>query len=482
MRRRSSTRERREQLARRRCAIAARAGALAAAACLALAAPGTVKAQDHPHGPAPTAEPGSPAERAHAVHGVPRPLGISPAREGSGTSWLPDASPMHMLEMRAGEWSLGLMGNVFLQWIDERGPRGDDQFGSVNWLMGMAHRALGGGTVRGHAMFSLEPATVGRCGYPDLLATGELCRGERLHDRQHPHDLFMELSAAYAHAVSDLVGVEVYGAVAGEPALGPTAYPHRPSAMPSPIAPISHHWLDSTHISFGVVTAGVHGRRWKLEGSAFNGREPDETRYDVDLAALDSFSGRIWVLPDAHWALQASAGRLREAEERPGGGPRADVDRVTASATFALPFGDRSNWTATAAWGRNSEEGDATNAILVESALALRDRDVFFARIEAAQKTGEDLVLPPPAEDVERWLGKMAVTYVRQFEARFGSSGVLLGVGAGASLSRVPAALEDAYGGNWPYGFVLFLNARPAPMRMEATSPGAMPGMGPHAM
>jgi hypothetical protein len=123
----------------------------------------------------------------------------------------------------------------------------------------------------------------------------------------------MELSGAYAHAISGVVGVEVYGALAGEPALGPTAYPHRPSAMPSPIAPISHHWLDSTHISFGVVTVGAYGRQWKLEGSAFNGREPDETRYDLDLAALDSFSGRIWFLPDAHWALQASAGRLREA-------------------------------------------------------------------------------------------------------------------------------------------------------------------------
>jgi hypothetical protein len=285
----------------------------------------------------------------------------------------------------------------------------------------------------------------------------------------------MELSGAYAHAISGVVGVEVYGALAGEPALGPTAYPHRPSAMPSPIAPISHHWLDSTHISFGVVTVGAYGRQWKLEGSAFNGREPDETRYDLDLAALDSFSGRIWFLPDAHWALQASAGRLREAEERPRGAPRADVDRATASATFAIPFGERGSFTGTAGWGRNSEQGHATNAMLLESALALRDRDVFFARIEAAQKTAEDLVLPARAEDEGRSLGKLAVTYVRQLEARFGSSGVLLGVGAGASLSRVPAPFEGAYGRRWPYGFIVFLNARPAAMRMP-TYPSPGPG------
>jgi hypothetical protein len=389
---------------------------------------------------------------------------------------------MYMLEAHAGQWSLGLMGNVFLQWIDERGPRGGDQIGSVNWLMGMAHRALGGGAIRARAMLSGEAVTVTRCGYPDLLATGELCRGVALHDRQHPHDLFMELSGAYGHALSDAVAVEVYGALAGEPALGPTAYPHRPSAMPSPMAPISHHWLDSTHISFGVLTAGVHGRRWKLEGSAFNGREPDDARLDLDLGALDSFSGRIWFLPDAHWALQASAARLRQAEERPGGAPRVDVDRATASATFALPFGERGSWTGTVGWGRNSEEGHAANAFLLESTLCLRERDVAFARVEAVQKTGRELLLPAPGEG-EHWVGKVGLTYVRQLAIRFGSGGVLLGLGAGASVSAVPAAFEAAYGGRWPYGFVVFVNARPAAMRGEdVPRPGGMPDMSGHAM
>ncbi len=183
-----------------------------------------------------------------------RPLGVSPSRDGSGTSWLADASPMPMLEAVTSGWSLGLMGNVFAQWIDEQGPRGDEQFGSINWIMGMARQALWGGELRGRAMLSLESLTLPRCGYPDLLASGELCHGSTLHDRQHPHDLFMELSAAYARPLSDAVAFEVYGGPAAEPALGPTAFPHRPSAMASPIAPITHHWLDSTHISFGVVT------------------------------------------------------------------------------------------------------------------------------------------------------------------------------------------------------------------------------------
>jgi hypothetical protein len=132
-------------------------------------------------------------------------------------------------------------------------------------------------------MFSAEPWTVGRCGYPDLLASGEECRGEAIHDRQHPHDLPMELSAEYDAPIARDVRWQVYGGPSAEPALGPVAYPHRVSAMPNPIAPITHHWIDSTHVSFGVVTGGVYGTRWKAETSLFNGREPDDNRKGLRL-------------------------------------------------------------------------------------------------------------------------------------------------------------------------------------------------------
>ncbi len=127
------------------------------------------------------------------------PLDVPPSREGSGTSWLPDSSPMFMLAWQSGPWELDAMWNVFIQYMDEGGSRGERQLGSVNWAMGMARRSIGAGQLRGRAMLSLEPLTLGRCGYPDLLATGELCRGVPLHDRQHPHDTFMELSAGYAY-------------------------------------------------------------------------------------------------------------------------------------------------------------------------------------------------------------------------------------------------------------------------------------------
>ena len=103
-----------------------------------------------------------------------------------------------------------------------------------------------------------------------LLATGETADGvTHLVDRQHPHDLFMELSASYSFAHGEDETFFLYGGLPGEPALGPPAFLHRFSGMDNPEAPISHHWLDSTHITYGVVTAGFVYRGWKLEGSIF---------------------------------------------------------------------------------------------------------------------------------------------------------------------------------------------------------------------
>src|SRR5215831_16808400 len=222
-----------------------------------------------------------PGDRPHQMMSMPEnPLGIDSVRDGSGTSWLPDASPMQGPMRQEGPWMLMLHGNAFLQYIKTGTDRGDDQFGSVNWIMGMARRSAGGGQLLFRLMLSAEPATVGHCGYPSLLQTGEFCDGAALHDRQHPHDFFMEAAADYRRAINGRVAFELYGGPAGEPALGPTAFAHRPSALPNPIAPISHHWLDSTHISFGVVTGGLYGMKWKTEASAFTGGEPDDQRWD----------------------------------------------------------------------------------------------------------------------------------------------------------------------------------------------------------
>jgi hypothetical protein len=391
------------------------------------------------------------------------PLGISMAREGSGTSWLPDATPMYALHATGGPWLFMFHGTGFLQYLKDGGDRGSDQVGSINWAMGMARRPLAGGDLTLRAMMSAEASTVGTCGYPDLLATGELCHGQPLHDRQHPHDLFMELSVGYERAITPNLAFELYGGPVAEPALGPTAYPHRLSAALNGIAPISHHWLDATHISFGVVTAGLYGRRWKVEGSVFNGREPDENRYDLDLGRLDSYAGRVWFLPSDAWAIQASIGRLVDAEVDPERGGAVRLTRPTVSVTYHRPLGTRSLWAGTVAWGANIEHDNTTHAFLAEGSLMLRDRDIVFARAEVSGKTGHDLALPGPPDAAIHGetftLGKLALGYTRQFGPVLGFTP---GIGGGVSLGLLPEGLEPYYGKRAVGGLAVFLSLRPA--------------------
>jgi hypothetical protein len=403
------------------------------------------------------------AAPAQSVEGAPQHVHMDsgqmfmvPARDGSGTSWLPDDTPMYALHKQAGAWTLMAHGNAFLQYLHESGDRGSDQFGSINWFMGMADRNVGGGHLGLRGMVSLEPWTIAGCGYPDLLASGELCNGEAIHDRQHPHDLFMELAATYDRPLAGDVRLQIYGGPVGEPALGPTAFPHRVSAMPSPLAPITHHWFDATHITYGVATAGVYGNRWKAEASVFNGREPDENRTDFDFAGMDSYSGRLWFLPTKRWALQVSAGHLREAEAGHDGNPRIDVDRVTASATYQHIVRTGSIWASTIGWGRNQEPGtDGTNAFLAETNLTLDERDTWFGRLELAGKSGHDLAIE---SDDHFTIAKLQAGYTRYLDAW---NGLKPGFGAGISAGLVPAALTPFYKRRVNVGFGIFVTIRP---------------------
>src|SRR5205823_6600481 len=144
--------------------------------------------------------------------------------------------------------------------------------------------------------------------------TGESYQGVKLVDIQHPHDLFDEISVAYSQRFSESIAAYLYAGYPAEPALGPPVFMHRPSAMSNPIAPLSHHWIDATHVTFGVATAGVVLNNWKLEGSYFNGREPDENRYDFDPIQLNSYSGRLSFNPSNDLALQLSSGLIKNPE------------------------------------------------------------------------------------------------------------------------------------------------------------------------
>ncbi|MGE3403023.1 MAG: hypothetical protein AB7K63_10570 [Vicinamibacterales bacterium] len=401
------------------------------------------------------------AQDPHAGHVMPAADGAAPdARQGSGTSWLPDETPMYAVHRQQGDWMLMGHGNLFLQYLKESGDRGSEQAGSINWLMGMARRPAGAGRLTLRGMVSFEPWTIGGCGYPDLLATGELCDGEAIHDRQHPHDLFMELAAEYDRPLGRGVRLQLYGGPVGEPALGPVAFMHRISGVPNALAPMTHHWFDATHITFGVATAGVYASRWKLEGSVFNGREPDEDRTDFDFAAMDSWSARASFLPTARWALQVSAGHLNEAEPaHDEGEPRVSVDRITASAAYHRRS-EGSTWATTVGWGSNAEEDERTHALLVESAMSWRDRDSVYGRAEWAQKSGHDLDVP--LHDIFS-VGKLQVGYTRYLAPW---KGLAPGIGAALSTGVVPQSLQPYYGGRFNAGVAVYVTLRPAAMTM----------------
>src|SRR5690606_34685859 len=236
------------------------------------------------------------------------------------------------------KWMYMFHGNLFLRYnnqdIGERGTRGAAMVDAPNWLMAMGQRAVGKrGLFRFSTMLSLDPLTIGGGGYPLLYQSGETWQGQPLVDRQHPHDLFSELSVAYTHRFSHHTDAFVYLAYPGEPALGPVAFMHRVSSLYNPDAPISHHWQDATHITFGVATLGVRHRRFKLEGSVFTGREPNEERYGFDRPRFDSYAVRLSYNPSAAWALQTSHAWVRDVHES---GPREDVRRTTATAIHSL--------------------------------------------------------------------------------------------------------------------------------------------------
>jgi hypothetical protein len=374
------------------------------------------------------------------------------AREASGTSWQPDAARHEGAHLMRGPWMIMLHGMADVVYDHQGGDRGDEKVFSDNMAMAMAQRSLGGGTLGLRAMFSLEPATIGKEGYPLLLQSGETANGRTpLVDRQHPHDLFMELAGSYSVS-SGGRSLFVYAGLPGEPALGPPAFMHRFSGANLPVAPITHHWLDSTHITFGVLTAGAVVDRIKVEASAFRGREPDEERWDIESPKLDSHSFRLSVNPTERWALQISHGRLHHPEQLE---PETNQDRTTASAIYDGVFGDTGRWEGTLAWGRDrNRPGHLLDAILLEATAAVGERHVFFGRAEHVEKD-ELLLEPDPRAGQPFHVGELSAGY--RYDLLVGQP-IALGIGVTGSLSQVPRALRDAYG-RTPASGLLFVHA-----------------------
>lgn len=377
----------------------------------------------------------------------------------SGTSAEPNSTPTPMLMTMKGEWKLMFHGVAFLNFIQQTGPRGSDKVFSTNWFMPMAQRRLGLGTLTLRTMISLEPATITNRYYPELFQQGETAYGKPIVDGQHPHDFIMELAALYDLSLGENGLLSFYAAPVGDPALGPTAYPHRASASEDPLATLGHHLEDSTHIANDVITAGLTYKIARLEASGFHGREPDEFRWDIDSGKIDSWSVRATVNPAHNWSAQYSFGHLTSPEALR---PNENIDRMTASVIYNRPLA-RGNWASTLLWGRNhTSDGLVWNGYLVESTLRFAERNYVWTRIENVDRTNELLLLNQfePANFQENIIGRVQA-YTGGYERDIKLiSHLATGLGAQLTLYSTPQTLQGEYGSH-PIGAVVFLRVRP---------------------
>jgi len=383
----------------------------------------------------------------------------------SGTSAEPNSTPTPMLMGAKGQWEFMFHANVFISDLQQSGVRGADRFFSTNWFMGMAQRKVGPGVFTARAMLSLAPATVTDRRYPLLFQQGETAFGSPIVDGQHPHDFVMELAALYDVKLGEKNLLSFYVAPMGDPAIGPTAYPHRPSAMENPVGTLGHHQQDSTHIASDVVTVGFTQGIARIEASGFHGREPNEFRWDLDSGKIDSWSTRLTLQPGMKWSGQYSYARITSPEAL---FAEEDQERMTASVMYNRPLTNgrwaEANWASTVLWGRTRSLRDNSvfNSYLLESTLRFVTRNYVWTRIENADRSNE-LVFgerPLPPNFTETPTGRVqAYTfgYARDFNVipHLASS-----LGAQVTTYGVPGTLTPIYG-NHPVGGLVFVRLRP---------------------
>ncbi|MGA9473581.1 MAG: hypothetical protein WBV36_14035 [Terriglobales bacterium] len=374
----------------------------------------------------------------------------------SGTGWQPAAIVPHAWMKTLSGWDLMAHGVVFVDYNQQGGPRGEGKAESVNWAMLMEQHQLAGGTILFREMLSAESLTSPHPGFPELFQTGETYHDQPLVDHQHPHNVFSELALDYTHAVVDKISWLFYGAAAGEPALGPVAYVHRASAAELPMAPLSHHLQDSTHISFGVLTTGLVISRLKVEGSVFNGREPGEKRYEINFAPLDSWSTRLSIAPSRNWTAQYSYGRLEHPEALEPGSQR----RQTASVEYVRPLAGKlgnGSWATSLIWGRVHKVADDhnLNGYVLESTLNFISKNYAFTRLELVDK---DELFPGNPLSPSYRIGAYTFGGARDLvQSRLWQ----LALGADFTFYSKPTSLNAAYGTD-PISFQIFLRVRPS--------------------
>ena len=395
-----------------------------------------------------------PAHEGHEPPDLPQHEG----HQGTEAGHVPNVDPMAMMEeMEATDrWMTMIHGYAFLSFNRQGGPSGDRDFESQNHLMVMSTHRWAGGKLSLRGTFTAEPATIAPEGSPELFQRGETYNEVLLVDRQHPHDLFVQLAAQWERPLSDRTAFKIYVSPWGEPAVGPTAYPHRLSASANPLAPLAHHNQDSTHISANVITAGLRTGRVSFEASAFHGAEPDERRWDIDGGPIDSYAGRVTYRPLPGLSMQLSAARRTMPEPLEEG----DQTRQTLSVEY---FRATSSGFITAALilGRNilrdtgSEWGSG-----MEATWRFLESNSLYGRIESVDRDLFELTnkqqRPEAIEPAETTVQAATMGYLRDLP--FGRQAGLA-AGAGVTFYRFDSELEPVYG-EFPVSAQLFMRVR----------------------
>ena len=386
-------------------------------------------------------------------------LSLPMTRNGSGTGWQPDASPMYAyMEHDVAGWQLMLQGSLFLRstWtnVNNFGMRSDSHIDAPNFIMAMVQRQVGANGLLGfQMMMSFDALTVGGAGYPLLFQTGESWQGRPLIDHQHPHDLFSALAILYTQRFSNIVDVTAYVGYPGEPALGPTVFMHRASSIANPDAPLGHHWLDATHIVFGVGTVGVRYDKLKVEGSIFTGREPDENRYNFDKPLFDSYSWRVSWSASRNVVAQVSQGYLHQPEF----GSTDDIVRTTASVQWASDS-SHNRWSGILAAGHNNSGDDHQElALLAEAAVDMQGTIPYF-RMEWVQKSLDELGIQTVEDDhtIES-IGAISIGLSQRLLTVVGAD---VSVGGQLTAHVISSTLNQTYG-NAPLSGQIYVRLTP---------------------
>ena len=393
----------------------------------------------------------------YGIFGLPR------ARFGTGTSWLPDASPLNAAVPHIGNWGLLVHGNVYTGYDYYNSKRGGKRFMGRNTLMGSVFRTFEKSEVLFRLAMSFEPLTIGPKGYPQVLQTGQTANGERIHDKQYALDFFREFAAMYSWEVTKNWAGTVYAALAGEPALGPVTFTQRVSASADPLAPLGFQAQEASHASFGVITVGAHTRTLKLEASWFNGEVPGDHRFTLALRKPDSYSLRINWNPGSHWSGQVSYGFL----ERPVPSDPRHQHRVSSSMSYTNWTASDAGFAATLSFAERIDTNlDSSAALMLETYWNIDGHHAVFGRAELSQKTARELVLEGGGELYA--IGSLAGGYIYYLGPFITLSP---GLGARVSINPMENDLKRDYGTQCALGGMIFAQLRTSALPIPTRQP-----------